>query len=156
MYHNVQFFISGINSVTTGPIQNRYVEKLAIYYHDENGASIFDSFTSNQSLVPVSFNFPISGVTLSLFDDENNNSGTSVMSVNLSSISTCYTACAEVLNVVDIIPTKIYQANETIMSNGTIQNSENVDFKAGSFVELNSKFSVNEDSNFSATIEACE
>lgn len=156
MYNNVQFSISGINSQLFGNADNRYSEKIAIYYHNNQGAVLFHNFADNQNTVTVSFNFAVSGITLRLYDGENNHSGTSVMSVNLSEVSGCFATCKEVLNIKNDIPVNIYQAEQTIVSDGAVQSQGFVNFKAGDLIQLNNNFSVDTKADFSAQIEDCE
>jgi len=156
VFNDVEFSISGINNQLSGQVGNRYIEKVFVYYHNEQGTVLFHSSIVNQSTANINFNNPISGITLRLYDDENNNSGSSVMSVNLGIISGCYAECIETLNVENTISTNSYQVGKSIVSNGLIQSAENVDFKAGEFIQLNNNFSVNAGADFCASIEVCE
>jgi len=63
--------------------------------------------------------------------------------------------CPTLIEPNGIIPTGNYQAATTVNSEGTVDNSYNVQFKAGEMIILNSGFSIEPNADFSAEIEDC-
>jgi len=53
------------------------------------------------------------------------------------------------------IPTALYPAKDEIVSNGSIQVSSSVDYRAGSCINLQPSFEVQAGATFSALIEDC-
>jgi len=64
--------------------------------------------------------------------------------------------CTNELDLQNNIPSNIYNADLNIFSDGIIQNIENVHFRAGERIRLNSNFSAKAGSRFSAYIEGCQ
>ncbi len=96
-------------------------------------------------------------------EDQNNlPAGTySVLITDANGCSSAYTAevqedcCPATLLIPGNIPSNLYQAGQSITSNGTVPPGGTVDFKAGQIISLISGFTVQPQADFSAEIEGC-
>jgi len=156
VYSNVSFTIFNINNQLTGSISDRYIEKVGVYYLNSDGVLILDRFVLNQSFSNINFDFPIRGITLRLYDDENNGTGSSTMQVSLSAVDGCFLNCIDELLIQNTIQENTYQAELKIISTGQVTNQKEVIFKAGESIELNTNFGVNKGAEFLADIETCQ
>lgn len=64
-------------------------------------------------------------------------------------------SCAASLPVSDIISSNLYQAEIDVNSDGTVPTGNTVQFKAGQYILLGNKFTVEPNADFSAEIEGC-
>ncbi len=55
-----------------------------------------------------------------------------------------------------ILNTEVFQVEEFIQSNGMVNNNEQVDFRAGNYIELINDFEVMQGAEFEADIEGCQ
>ena len=69
--------------------------------------------------------------------------------------STCPESCPDDLYIPGNIPEGTHQAAQTIISDGIVPDSCNVEFKAGDFIKLDNGFTVPPNTEFSGEIEDC-
>ncbi|MBT8189402.1 MAG: T9SS type A sorting domain-containing protein [Bacteroidia bacterium] len=109
---DISFTISGLDAVTNGNPNNRYIDEVTVSYVDINGATVTEGTYSgtNTSSVNITISASVLSLTVSLQDGyDGNASGT--LSVDLGTVSSCENSgpCPDddndgVCNAVDICP----------------------------------------------------
>ena len=76
---------------------------------------------------------------------------------SLLNSTACGAACPTNLNVnMNLIPSGVYEASNSVTSNKTVPALNTVEFYAGDCIELQNNFYVNPNSNFTADIQDCD
>jgi hypothetical protein len=90
VHQNVSFTISGLNAVTGGNPNNRYIEVATVTYVDENGVTQTHASYSGASASSADVSIPaaVLSVTVSLADGYDGNPPTT-LSISLSSVNSC-------------------------------------------------------------------
>ncbi|NNF35449.1 MAG: hypothetical protein HKN68_15170 [Saprospiraceae bacterium] len=87
---DVSFTINGLDAVTNGKPDNRYIDLVTVTYNDGNGSNInAGTFTGDlQNNVNVSISGPVQSVTVTLEDGYDGNPA-GILSIDLSDVTSC-------------------------------------------------------------------
>lgn len=127
-----------------------------VYNSHQVGQNKFFNFTYDISSLNLSPGTYYLGYIVDEFDDQNESNETNNTAL-ITTTSIIIGNCESTMNVdYASIPNGVYETSISILSEGTVSSSTNVEYSAGQFVELKSGFEVKSNSKFLARIEGCQ
>ncbi|MFT4536443.1 MAG: hypothetical protein ACJA1A_000717 [Saprospiraceae bacterium] len=88
---DVSFTINELNAKTNGKPNKKYIDQVTVTYVDGSGGTVQEGVYSGNSTASASINISgaVQSVTLTLEDGFDGNSGSTVMSVSMTNVSSC-------------------------------------------------------------------
>ena len=88
---DVSFTINDLNAKTNGKASKKYIDQVTVSYVDGGGSTIQEGvyLGNNQSTASINISGGVQSVTVTLEDAFDGNSGTTVMSVSMTNVSSC-------------------------------------------------------------------
>jgi len=167
---NVRVTNQGTDDATNYTIGAYLSSDLAINFSDTRlaTAQVFNSHQVGQHKF-FNFTYDISSLNLSPgtyylgyiideFDDQNESNETNNTAlITTTSIVIGSNSCESTMNIdYSSIPNGIYETSISILSQGTVSSTTDVEYSAGQYIELNTGFEVKSNSEFLARIEGCQ